>query len=260
MNQTEPAISLAGIGKHYGHFEALKPTTLDIQPGEFFGFLGPNGAGKTTMIRIITGIIMASCGTVRISGHDISKDPDAAKRRLGYIPDRPYLYEKLTPLEYFGFVAGLYTLPGDDWKRRGEELLKRFFLWEWRNELIESFSHGMKQKTAMCAAFLHDPDIIVVDEPMVGLDPKSVKLVKDVFREMVAQGKTIFLTTHTLSVAQDLCSRIGIINRGSVIALGTMEALRTQSGSDQTDLESVFLKLTEEASEDAVGERPAIQA
>ncbi|HOT26878.1 MAG TPA: ABC transporter ATP-binding protein [Candidatus Ozemobacteraceae bacterium] len=256
MNQNEPAISLTGIGKHYGDFEALKPTSLDIMPGEFFGFLGPNGAGKTTMIRIITGIIIPTCGSVRISGHDVAKDPDAAKRRIGYIPDRPYLYEKLTPLEYFEFVAGLYTLTDDLWKQRSEELLKLFKLWEWRNELIESFSHGMKQKVAMCSAFLHDPDIIIVDEPMVGLDPKSVRLVKDIFKEQVKKGKTIFLTTHTLSVAQDLCSRIGIINRGSVIALGTLEALRIQSGSDTSDLESVFLKLTEEEAEEAMSHHP----
>lgn len=257
MNQSEFAISLSGIGKHYGNFEALKPTSLDIRPGEFFGFIGPNGAGKTTLIRIVTGIIIPSCGTVHISGHDVAKDPDAAKRRIGYIPDRPYLYEKLTPIEYFEFIAGLYTLPDDCWRQRGEELLKLFKLWEWRNELIESFSHGMKQKVAMCSAFLHDPDIIIVDEPMVGLDPKSVRLVKDVFKELVKKGKTIFLTTHTLSVAQDLCSRIGIINRGSVIALGTLEALRVQSGSDNIDLESVFLKLTEEAAEEAMGHSPA---
>ncbi|HNW35865.1 MAG TPA: ABC transporter ATP-binding protein, partial [Candidatus Ozemobacteraceae bacterium] len=208
MNQNEPAISLSGIGKKYGHFEALKPTTLDIMPGEFFGFLGPNGAGKTTLIRIITGIIMPTSGSVRISGHDIAAQPDVAKRRIGYIPDRPYLYEKLTPLEYFDFIAGLYSLSDDGWKKRGEDLLKLFKLWEWRDELIESFSHGMKQKVAMCSAFLHDPDILVVDEPMVGLDPKSVKLVKDVFTDQVRQGKTIFFSTHTLSVAQDLCSRI----------------------------------------------------
>lgn len=257
MNQTEPAISLSGIGKRYGDFEALKPTSLDIMPGEFFGFLGPNGAGKTTMIRIITGIIIPSCGSVRISGHDVATDPDAAKRRIGYIPDRPYLYEKLTPLEYFEFIAGLYSLPDDQRLMRGDELLKLFKLWEWRNELIESFSHGMKQKVAMCSAFLHDPDIIIVDEPMVGLDPKSVRLVKDVFKDLVKKGKTIFFTTHTLSVAQDLCSRIGIINRGSVVALGSLEMLRIQSGSDNSDLESVFLKLTEEAVEEAMGHNPA---
>ncbi len=250
MNQSNAALNLNQIWKKYGHFEAVKNVSLEIPRGELFGFLGPNGAGKTTLIRIINGILQPTSGQVMICGHDLEQQPEAAKHAIGYIPDRPYLYEKLTPLEYFEFVAGLYDIPDDQYQRRGEEMLQRFSLWEWRNELIESFSHGMKQKIAMTAAILHDPDLLVVDEPMVGLDPRSVRLVKDFFLEMVKNGKTIFLTTHTLSVAESLCHRIGIINRGQVVAMGSMDDLRKMSTGANVDLESVFLKLTEEETDD----------
>ncbi|NLI76912.1 MAG: ABC transporter ATP-binding protein [Candidatus Riflebacteria bacterium] len=246
MNPTDPVIVLADIRKKYGEFEALKGINLDIRAGELFGFLGPNGAGKTTLIRILTGIIQPTAGRVTIRGADLQRQPEAAKARIGYVPDRPYLYEKLTPREYFDFVAGLYSIPSAQAQVRGEEMLRRFSLWEWRDELIESFSHGMKQKVAMSSALLHDPDILVVDEPTVGLDPRSVKVARDFFKELVRQGKTIFLTTHTLSVAEDLCDRIGIIHRGTMVALGTLDALRDQAKAPGSDLESVFLKITEE--------------
>jgi len=245
----EPVIILKDIRKKYGEFEALKGVNLEIGRGEMFGFLGPNGAGKTTLIRILTGIIKPTAGAVLICGHDLLAAPDLAKGCLGYVPDRPYLYEKLTPLEYFDFVAGLYSIPHPDVLKRGEEMLRMFTLWEWRNELIESFSHGMKQKVAMSSALLHDPDIIVVDEPTVGLDPKSVKMVKEFFNSLVQRGKTIFLTTHTLSVAEDLCHRIAIIHHGNLVALGNLENLQKLSKSPGSDLESVFLKITEEESE-----------
>ncbi|HNV70888.1 MAG TPA: ABC transporter ATP-binding protein [Candidatus Ozemobacteraceae bacterium] len=250
MSQTNAALILDQIWKKYGQFEAVKGVSLEIPRGELFGFLGPNGAGKTTLIRIINGILQPTSGRVVICGHDLDQQPEEAKRSIGYIPDRPYLYEKLTPLEYFEFIAGLYSIPAEQYLRRGEEMLNRFSMWEWRNELIESFSHGMKQKIAMTASILHDPDLLVVDEPMVGLDPRSVRLVKDFFLEMVKTGKTIFLTTHTLSVAESLCHRIGIINRGQVVAMGSMDDLRGLSKGSNVDLESVFLKLTEEESDD----------
>ncbi|RCK81740.1 MAG: ABC transporter, ATP-binding protein [Candidatus Ozemobacter sibiricus] len=246
MNPSDPVIVLKDIRKRYGTFEALKGIDLTIPAGELFGFLGPNGAGKTTLIRILTGILKPTTGTVTIGGADLLTQPEIAKSRIGYVPDRPYLYEKLTPLEYFDFVAGLYALPEGQARQRGEEMLHRFTLWEWRDELIESFSHGMKQKVAMSAALLHDPDILVVDEPTVGLDPRSVKIVRDFFKDLVRRGKTIFLTTHTLSVAEDLCDRIGIIHHGTLVALGTIDALREQARSPGSDLESIFLKLTEE--------------
>lgn len=254
-------IRLRGVKKNYGPFEALKGIDLDVTRGELFGFLGPNGAGKTTLIRIMTGIIRPTEGEILIAGEDLLARPEAAKSKIGYIPDRPYLYEKLTPLEYFDFVGGLYTIPRADLEQRGEEFLKMFSLWDWRNELIEGFSHGMKQKVAMSAALLHDPEILIVDEPMVGLDPRSVRLVKDFFTNLVARGKTLFLTTHTLSVAQDLCHRIGIINKGQVAALGSLTELRNSAHHGVHDLESIFLQITAEEEigpELVVPEKPAV--
>jgi ABC-2 type transport system ATP-binding protein len=210
------------------------------------GLLGPNGAGKTTLIRILTGIIKPTSGTVHIGSFDLNQQPDQAKAMLGYVPDRPYLYEKLTPLEYFDFMGGLYNVNKERIAGKGEEMLRLFDLWERRNELIESFSHGMKQKVAMSAAILHDPEIFVVDEPTVGLDPKSVKLAKDYFKKLSQSGKTVFLTTHTLSVAQDLCDRIAIIRQGEIVALGNMEELQRIARMPGNSLESVFLRITEE--------------
>ena len=239
-------IRFAEIKKNYGDFTALKTINLDIFKGEPFGFLGPNGAGKTTLIRILTGIIKPTSGRVFIGNFDLNAQPDQAKALLGYVPDRPYLYEKLTPLEYFDFMGGLYKVDRQRILSKGEEMLKLFSLWDRRHELIESFSHGMKQKVAMSAAILHDPEIFVVDEPTVGLDPRSVKLAKDYFRNLVAQGKTVFLTTHTLSVAEDLCHRIAIIRNGDIVALGNLNELQKLASLPGNDLEAIFLKLTEE--------------
>lgn len=239
-------IRFAEIKKNYGDFTALKTINLDIFKGELFGFLGPNGAGKTTLIRILTGIIKPTSGRVFIGNFDLNAQPDQAKALLGYVPDRPYLYEKLTPLEYFDFMGGLYKVDRQRILSKGEEMLKLFSLWDRRHELIESFSHGMKQKVAMSAAILHDPEIFVVDEPTVGLDPRSVKLAKDYFRNLVAQGKTVFLTTHTLSVAEDLCHRIAIIRNGDIVALGNLNELQKLASLPGNDLEAIFLKLTEE--------------
>ncbi|EKD84491.1 MAG: hypothetical protein ACD_39C00017G0002 [uncultured bacterium] len=246
MNQNESIISFRDIKKQYGNFTALKSINLDIFKGELFGFLGPNGAGKTTLIRILTGIIQPSGGQILIGQYDLFAQPDKAKALLGYVPDRPYLYEKLTPLEYFEFMGGLYNVASERILSKGEEMLRMFDLWERRNELIESFSHGMKQKVAMSAAILHDPDIFVVDEPTVGLDPRSVKLAKDFFKRLIASGKTVFLTTHTLSVAQDLCDRIAIIRQGDIVALGDMKELQRRASMPGNNLEDVFLKITEE--------------
>lgn len=248
MNQDEIIIEFQNIQKNYGEVAALKPTNLTINKGELFGFLGPNGAGKTTMIRMLAGIIKPTNGIIKICGYDLLKEPNIAKSKLGYVPDRPYLYEKLSPLEYFDFMGGLYNVDQDKIISHGEKMLKMFDLWDKRNELIESFSHGMKQKVAMSASTLHDPEILVVDEPTVGLDPKSVKMMKQYFKSLIKDmGKTIFLTTHTLSVAEDLCDRIAIIRTGEIIALGTMEELREKAGTPEGNhLEDIFLKLTEE--------------
>ncbi|MBF0546481.1 MAG: ABC transporter ATP-binding protein [Candidatus Riflebacteria bacterium] len=246
MSQTEKAISLSQVKKNYGDFSALKGIDLEVSPGEFFGFIGPNGAGKTTLIRIIVGIIKPTSGIITVCGYDNLSSSSMAKRLTGYIPDRPYLYEKLTPIEYFDFISGLYSVSKERKLKVGEEMLKMFNLWDWRNELIEGFSHGMKQKVAMSAAMLHDPEVLVIDEPMVGLDPRSVKVVKDFLKDLTKKGKSIFFTTHTLSIAEDLCDRIGIINHGQVVALGTMDELKKHLKSGDSDLESIFLKITEE--------------
>jgi ABC-2 type transport system ATP-binding protein len=249
MNQNEPVIAFQQIKKQYGDFHAVKGIDLAINRGELFGFLGPNGAGKTTMIRMLTGIIKPSCGKILIGGHDLYASPEKAKSQIGFVPDRPYLYEKLTPLEYFDFMGGLYNVPQPQIQEKGEEMLRLFSLWDRRHELIESFSHGMKQKVAMSAAILHDPEIFVVDEPTVGLDPRSVKLAKEFFKSLIKRGKTVFLTTHTLSVAQDLCNRIAIIRNGEIVALGSMNELQQRAKMPGNDLETVFLKITEEEQE-----------
>ncbi|MGM0598515.1 MAG: ABC transporter ATP-binding protein [Candidatus Rifleibacteriota bacterium] len=249
MNQNKNIIEFVKIKKDYGSFSAVKEINLEIKSGELFGFLGPNGAGKTTMIRMLTGIIKPTAGQIIINGYDLYKQPDKAKASIGFVPDRPYLYEKLTPIEYFDFMGGLYSVAKEQIRRQGEEMLKLFSLWDRRNELIESFSHGMKQKVAMSAAILHDPQIFVVDEPTVGLDPRSLKLAKEFFINLVKNGKTIFLTTHTLSVAQDLCQRIGIIRDGEIVALGSMAELQTRASLPGNNLEHVFLKITEEEKE-----------
>lgn len=246
MNQNNVIISLINISKSYGSFLALKSTNFEVFKGELFGLLGPNGAGKTTMIRILTDIIRPTSGQVTIGGYELLTEPAKAKSLIGFVPDRPYLYEKLTPIEYLDFMGGLYRVAHDKVLERGEKMLRMFDLWERRNELIESFSHGMKQKVAMSAAVIHEPDILIVDEPTVGLDPKSVRLVKNFFLDFASSGKTVFLTTHTLSVAQDLCHRIAILQQGEVIALGTMQELQQKADTANNNLEEVFLKLTQE--------------
>ncbi|MDQ6886598.1 MAG: ABC transporter ATP-binding protein [Gemmatimonadota bacterium] len=240
-------IQLRSLIKRYGTFTAVDSIDLDVSRGQLFGFLGPNGAGKTTTLRIIAGILRPTSGTVLIGGVDISKHPMDAKSKLGFIPDRPFIYEKLTGGEFLRFVAGLYGQSGAVVDRRAEELLALFDLTEWRDELVESYSHGMRQKLIISSAFLHRPEVIVVDEPMVGLDPKSTRILKDLFREYVRRGNTIMMSTHTLEVAESLCDRIAIINGGRIRACGTMDELQTgSSASDATGLEELFLRLTEE--------------
>jgi len=239
-------IELRSLTKRYGSFTAVNGVDLDVPRGELFGFLGPNGAGKTTTLRIIAGILRPSSGTVRIGGIDISADPTAAKQKLGFIPDRPFIYEKLTGVEFLRFVAGLYGQSGADVERRGRELLALFDLEEWQDELVESYSHGMRQKLIISSAFVHKPEVIVVDEPMVGLDPKAARTLKDLFREYTRRGNTIMMSTHTLEVAQSMCDRIAIIQRGVIRASGTMSELRASAESGVTGLEEIFLRLTGE--------------
>src|SRR5687767_11395711 len=244
-------IELTALTKRYGGFTAVDAIDLTVPKGELFGFLGPNGAGKTTTLRMIAGILQPSAGTVRIAGIDIAVNPIAAKSKLGFIPDRPFIYEKLTGAEFLRFVAGLYSQNGKDIEHRGHELLSLFDLNEWRDELVESYSHGMRQKLIISSAFIHKPDVIVVDEPMVGLDPKAARILKDLFSEYTRRGHTIMMSTHTLEVAESMCHRIGIIQGGKIRALGKLSELRSESAG--AGLEEIFLKLTgETAARDAM--------
>jgi ABC-2 type transport system ATP-binding protein len=237
-------IRLEELGKRYGKHLAVDGLSLEVAAGELFGFLGPNGAGKTTTIKMMAGLLRPTSGRIVLAGHDLERSPEKAKAALGFIPDRPFLYEKLSATEFLRFVAGLYGIDGHEVGRRIDELLELVELSHVRSELIESFSHGMKQRLIMAASFIHDPQVLVVDEPMVGLDPKGARLIKSIFRERCGKGATVFMSTHTLEVAQEMCDRIGIIMNGKLIALGSMEELQELSHSDQPELEPIFLKLT----------------
>ncbi|HYC51737.1 MAG TPA: ABC transporter ATP-binding protein [Gemmatimonadaceae bacterium] len=239
-------ITLKQLTKQYGGFTAVAGIDLEVPRGELFGFLGPNGAGKTTTLRMIAGILRPTSGTVEIGGIDVARDPVSAKMKLGFIPDRPFIYEKLTGAEFLTFVAGLYDQEGPRVEHRARELMALFDLEEWRDELVESYSHGMRQKLIISSAFVHRPEVIVVDEPMVGLDPKAARILKDLFREYTNRGHTIMMSTHTLEVAESMCDRIGIIQAGKIRAHGTMADLRKHATDGATGLEDIFLKLTGE--------------
>jgi len=238
-------IQLIDLTKKYSKVKALDSVNLEIKSGEIFGFLGPNGAGKTTTIKIMVGLLKPTSGRVIIDGNDIAKNPLEAKKVVGFIPDRPFLYEKLTGKEFLRFMAGLYSIDTNSYESKISELLELFELTEWGDELIEGYSHGMQQRLVMSSALIHNPKVIIVDEPMVGLDPKGARLVKEIFKAISLKGTTIFMSTHTLEIAEEMCDRIAIIQEGKVIALGTMDELRKKvdSTGDQ-GLESVFLVLT----------------
>ncbi len=235
-------IKLTGLTKNYGSLTAVNCVDLRVNAGEVFGFLGPNGAGKTTTIKMMAGLLQPTAGTVEIGGFDVRKDPLRAKALTGFIPDRPYLYEKLTAREFLRFVAELYSLASPD--GRIAELLDLFGLSDWAGELVENFSHGMKQRLVMASALLHDPKVLVVDEPMVGLDPRGARLVKDLFRDLAARGVAVFLSTHTLEIVEAMCTRVAIINKGEIIARGSVEELGRLARLENSHLEPIFLKLT----------------
>jgi ABC-2 type transport system ATP-binding protein len=237
-------IQVQDVVKRYGAFTAVDGVSLDVAPGEIHGFLGPNGAGKTTTIRMIAGLLKPTSGRIVINGHDLAAEPERAKASLGFIPDRPFLYEKLTAGEFLRFHGGLYAMDEAEAARRADEMLEIFELTRWKDELVESFSHGMKQRLVMCAAFLHRPQAVLVDEPMVGLDPRGARLIKDVFRTMSGRGVAILMSTHTLEVAQEMCDRIAIILKGKIIAQGTVSELLSLAGGEDEQLTPVFLKLT----------------
>ena len=237
-------IAIHELRKEYNRFTAVDGVSLEVQPGEIHGFLGPNGAGKTTSIRMIAGLLKPTSGRITVNGYDLAMNPEGAKASLGFIPDRPYIYEKLTAGEFLRFHAGLYGIDGVGVAARVREMLDLFELGRWEHELVESFSHGMKQRLVMCSAFLHRPRAVLVDEPMVGLDPRGAKLIKSVFRRMSEHGVAILMSTHTLEVAQEMCDRISIILKGKIIAQGTVDELRHLAGSEDAELTPVFLKLT----------------
>ena len=237
-------IALHDLVKQYGQFTAVDGVSLDVPSGEIHGFLGPNGAGKTTTLRMIAGLLKPTSGRILVNGHDLATNPEAAKGSLGFIPDRPFIYEKLTAGEFLRFHAGLYGIDGNGVGGRVREMLDLFELGRWEDELVESFSHGMKQRLVMSAAFLHRPRSVVVDEPMVGLDPRGARLIKDVFRRMSERGVAILMSTHTLEVAQEMCDRISIILKGRIVARGTVTELRMLAGGGDDQLTEVFLKLT----------------
>jgi ABC-2 type transport system ATP-binding protein len=237
-------IELQNLTKRYGAFTAVDGLTLEIRRGTLYGLLGPNGAGKTTTMRMIAGILRPTSGTVRVGGDDVIRQPMQAKQRLGFIPDRPFVYDKLTGAEFLRFTAGLYGQSGPDVERRVDELLELFELAPWKHELTESYSHGMRQKLIISSALVHRPEAIVVDEPMVGLDPKSARLLKELFRRYVARGGTVLMSTHTLEIAEVMCDQVGIVAGGRLVAAGTVGALRVETASGDASLEELFLKLT----------------
>ncbi|MEO7986126.1 MAG: ABC transporter ATP-binding protein [Gemmatimonadales bacterium] len=237
-------IRLRELTKRYGKFTAVNGINLEVSRGELFGLLGPNGAGKTTTLRMIAGILRPTSGSVLMGGLDMHVRPLEAKARLGYIPDRPFVYDKLTGGEFLRFAAALYGQEGPAVERRIDELLELFELTPWKNELTESFSHGMRQKLIISGALVHRPEIIVVDEPMVGLDPRSARLLKELFRQFVDRGGTVLMSTHTMEVAETMCDRIAIFHHGRIAAQGTMDELRRETASSDMKLEDLFLKLT----------------
>ncbi len=238
-------IELKNLSKHFGKVIAVNHLNLSVSKGEIFGFIGPNGAGKTTTLRMMGGVLAPTEGSVIIDGINMADEPKEAKQRIGFIPDRPFLYEKLTGMEFLRFTADLFGMQEGLFYQKSEQVLKQFSLHDWGDELIESYSHGMKQRLIISAAILHDPKVIVVDEPMVGLDPAGMRMVRGLFKNLAKKGTTIFMSTHTLSVAEDVCDRIGIIHKGLLIATGTTEELRLRAQIQEGDLEEVFLILTE---------------
>jgi ABC-2 type transport system ATP-binding protein len=236
-------IEVRDVKKRYGSFDAVSGVSLSVPEGQIHGFLGPNGAGKTTTIRMIAGLLKPTSGAIEINGHDLAAAPERAKAALGFVPDRPFIYDKLTASEFLRFCGGLYGLDGSALDRRSDELLELFELTRWKNELIDAFSHGMKQRVVMCSAFLHHPKAVLVDEPMVGLDPKGARLIKDIFRAMAKKGVAILMSTHTLEVAQEMCDYVRIILGGKIIAEGTVSEVIAM-GEGESALTPVFLKLT----------------
>lgn len=243
-------LEVRNLTKRYGDYPAVRDISFSAEQGQILGFLGPNGAGKTTTIRMMTGLLEPSGGQVLLGGHDLAIEPEAAKALLGYVPDQPFLYDKLTAKEFLSFIGGLYRVDRDDIRERSIDLLEEFGLVDRTEELVETFSHGMKQRLALAAALIHRPKILILDEPMVGMDPQGALALRHLLGGLAASGVTIFLSTHSLPVAEELCDRIGILDHGKLIAQGTLDELRVRASEfpelmhSEDSLESVFLSLT----------------
>lgn len=239
-------IKLSELTKDYGTTIAVNKLNLCVDAGEIYGFIGPNGAGKTTTIRMMGGVLAPTSGNIIIGGVDMAKNPVEGKKMIGFVPDRPFLYEKLTGMEFLRFSADLYNVDRATFEEKAKALLMQFALANWADELIEAYSHGMKQRLIIASALLHDPRIMIIDEPMVGLDPEAVHMVKDILKKLAAAGKTIFVSTHTLSMAEDLCDRIGLIHKGMLLAEGNLDELQRIAKLGEANLEEVFLTLIKE--------------
>ncbi|NLY77562.1 MAG: ABC transporter ATP-binding protein [Tissierellia bacterium] len=240
-------LKIRDLSKTYskGQVKAVDNINLEVRSGEIFGFLGPNGAGKTTTIKMMVGLLKPDSGHVYIDGIDVWENPLEAKKKISFVPDTPEIYDKLKGIEYLNFFADIYGIPKDVRQERIERYLDIFELKDAVGNIIGSYSHGMKQKLVLISALIHDPQLFILDEPMVGLDPKSSFKLKEIMRERCNEGKTVFFSTHVLDVAEKLCDRIAIINKGKIIALGTMSELRNRAG-DNESLERIFLELTDD--------------
>ena len=247
-------IETRNLVKRYGDKIAVDNVSLQVQGGEVFGFLGPNGAGKTTTIKMIVGLLQPTSGTVHVAGVDVQAQPLIAKASCGYVPDTPNLYAKLTARELLRFVGDLYNLDRRQVAQRTEELLRVLDLTSVADDTVDSYSHGMQQKASLASALMHDPKVLVLDEPTVGLDPKSARLIKDLLRQMADRGAAVFLSTHILEIAERMCDRIGIINKGQLVAVGTMTELRSLGKAGEVSLEDIFLALTGGAEEAEIAE------
>jgi ABC-2 type transport system ATP-binding protein len=254
MANSATLIETQALVKRYGDKLAVNNVSFEVQAGEVFGFLGPNGAGKTTTIKMIVGLLQPTSGTIRVAGYDVQTQPLLAKAASGYVPDTPNLYAKLTGRELLRFVGDLYNLDRQRLAQRTEELLRVLDLNEAADNTIDSYSHGMQQKASLAAALMHDPKVLVLDEPTVGLDPKSARLIKDILRQMADRGTAVFLSTHILEIAERMCDRIGIIDKGALVAVGTMNELRSLGKAGETSLEDIFLGLTGGAEEAEISE------
>jgi len=247
-------IEAHNLVKRFGTKVAVNNVSLDVHAGEVFGFLGPNGAGKTTTIKMVVGLLQPTSGTVKVAGYDVQTQSLDAKAASGYVADTPNLYAKLTGHELLSFVADLYDLDRKQASQRAEELLRVLDLSAVADDTIDSYSHGMQQKASLAAALMHDPKVLVLDEPTVGLDPKSARLIKDILRQMAERGAAVFLSTHILEIAERMCDRIGIINQGELVAAGSMDELRALGKAGEVSLEDIFLGLTGGAEEAEIAE------